>query len=167
MERSRKAIVNIARQTGLKLNETYAKFFKYKTIKLWKYSKTSKSKARPKIINLMKTRLGRLIRTVEKHIEEKNIFLDPVLDNHLKKSNMIFNQTIWDKAKKAKYKETNKVLYSFHAPEVECIGKGKLNKPYEFGNKVAVAVSGQKNFVLAVKSFHENPYDGHTLLEPE
>ena len=24
-------------------------------------------------------------------------------------------------------------LYSFHAPEVECIGKGKAAAPYEFG----------------------------------
>ncbi len=46
---------------------------------------------------------------------------------------------------------------------MECIGKGKLNKPYEFGNKVGVAVSGGGNFILGVKSFHGNPYDGHTL----
>ena len=26
-------------------------------------------------------------------------------------------------------------LYSFHAPEVECIGKGKASAPYEFGVK--------------------------------
>ncbi len=57
----------------------------------------------------------------------------------------------------------NEVLYSFHAEEVECIGKGKLNKPYEFGNKVAIAMSGQGNFILGVESFHGNPYDGHTL----
>ncbi len=39
----------------------------------------------------------------------------------------------------------------------------KLNKPYEFGNKVGIAVSGRGNFVLGIKSFHGNPYDGHTL----
>jgi IS5 family transposase len=49
--------------------------------------------------------------------------------------------------------------------EVECIGKGKLHKPYEFGNKVSVAVSGRGNFVLCAKSFHGNPYDVHTLLQ--
>jgi hypothetical protein len=27
-------------------------------------------------------------------------------------------------------------VYSLHAPEVECIGKGKPHKPYEFGVKV-------------------------------
>lgn len=54
-------------------------------------------------------------------------------------------------------------MYSHHAPEVKCIGKGKLHKPYEFGNKVSIAVSGKNNFVLCVKSFHGNPYDGRTL----
>jgi hypothetical protein len=34
-----------------------------------------------------------------------------------------------------------------------------LNKPYELGNKVSVAVSGKGNFVVAIKSFHGNPYD--------
>jgi IS5 family transposase len=31
-------------------------------------------------------------------------------------------------------------VYSLHAPEVECIGKGKPHKPYEFGVKVSVAI---------------------------
>ena len=26
-------------------------------------------------------------------------------------------------------------IYSLHAPEVECIGKGKAHRPYEFGVK--------------------------------
>ena len=30
-------------------------------------------------------------------------------------------------------------VYSLHAPEVECIGKGKAHRPYEFGVKVSVA----------------------------
>lgn len=34
-----------------------------------------------------------------------------------------------------------KNLYALHAPEVECIGKGKARKPYEFGVKNAVVVS--------------------------
>ncbi len=32
-------------------------------------------------------------------------------------------------------------LYALHAPEVECIGKGKGRKPYEFGFKVSLAVT--------------------------
>jgi IS5 family transposase len=54
-----------------------------------------------------------------------------------------------------------------HAPEVECIGKGKAHRPYEFGVKVSVATTlshpkgGQ--FVAHVKALPGNPYDGHTL----
>jgi IS5 family transposase len=58
-------------------------------------------------------------------------------------------------------------VYALHAPEVECIGKGKARTPYEFGCKVSVAtpVTSPKGgqFVLHAKALHGNPYDGHTL----
>src|SRR5258705_2117313 len=54
-----------------------------------------------------------------------------------------------------------------HAPEVECIGKGKARAPYEFGCKVSIVtpVTAPKGgqFVLHSKALHGNPYDGHTL----
>ena len=63
--------------------------------------------------------------------------------------------------------ERGRKVYSLHAPEVECIGKGKPHKPYEFGVKVSVATTVQPSaggqFVLAAKALPGNPYDGHTL----
>ena len=56
-------------------------------------------------------------------------------------------------------------IYSLHAPEVECIAKGKAHKKYEFGCKVGFVTSSKGNFVLGAKAFHGNPYDGHTLKE--
>ena len=109
----------------------------------------------------LKTLLGRLIRVCERGIASQQLSLST--NEILKKVKQIHSQSILNKAEKDKYKETNKVLYSFHATEVECIGKGKLYKPWEFGNKVAIAVSSRRNFVLSVNSFHGNPYDGHTL----
>jgi transposase, IS5 family len=50
---------------------------------------------------------------------------------------------------------------------VECIGKGKAHRAYEFGVKVSVATplyrckGGQ--FVVHVAALPGNPYDGHTL----
>jgi len=70
-----------------------------------------------------------------------------------------------DRAKKIfsqKKTDKNKV-YSVHAPEVECIAKGKAHKKYEFGNKVSVISTSVDNFCVGVKSFHGNPFDGHTL----
>ena len=54
-------------------------------------------------------------------------------------------------------------LYAMHAPEVECIGKGKARMPYEFGVKNAVVVSHQHGLILGARTFPGNPYDGHIL----
>ena len=54
-------------------------------------------------------------------------------------------------------------LYALHAPEVECIGKGKAKKPYEFGVKAAVVISHQTGLMVGARSFAGNPYDGHIL----
>jgi IS5 family transposase len=59
---------------------------------------------------------------------------------------------------------TNKVC-SVHAPEVKCIAKGKAQKRYEFGCKVAMVNSSLKNWVLAIDALHGNPFDGHTLKQ--
>ena len=58
-------------------------------------------------------------------------------------------------------------LYSFHAPEVECIGKGKASAPYEFGVKASIVTTNRRapggQFVLHARALPDNPYDGHTL----
>lgn len=56
-------------------------------------------------------------------------------------------------------------LYSLHAPEVDCISKGKAKQPYEFGVKVGIASTLQGNLIVGARAFHGNPYDGHTLAE--
>ena len=61
-------------------------------------------------------------------------------------------------------KDKNK-LYALHAPEVECISKGKARNPYEFGVKVTVATTLKEGFVVGMRSMPGNPYDGHTLEE--
>ena len=35
-------------------------------------------------------------------------------------------------------------LYPFHAPEVECIGKGKASAPYEFGVKASIVTTNAR-----------------------
>lgn len=163
MEKARKEIVNFCKKSGIRLNETYAKTFKYSMIKLWKYKKDSNSKQRIKIMKGLKTRLGRVIRICEENIAKLHLKLSPKSSIIISKVRSIHAQSLLKKNEKETYKKEHKILYSFHAPEVECIGKGKLNKPYEFGNKVGIALSGKGNFILGIKSFHGNPYDGHTL----
>jgi len=62
-------------------------------------------------------------------------------------------------------KESKSKLYSLHAPEVECISKGKAHKKYEFGCKVSLVVTHKQGLALSCRAFHGNPYDGHTLKD--
>ena len=50
-----------------------------------------------------------------------------------------------------------------HAPEVECLAKGKVHKRYEFGVKVSITTTNRSNLVVGAQSLPGNPYDGHTL----
>jgi transposase, IS5 family len=54
-------------------------------------------------------------------------------------------------------------LYALQTPEVECIGKDKARKPYEFGVKVSLAVTHLRGLMVGARSFPGNPFDGHTL----
>ena len=54
-------------------------------------------------------------------------------------------------------------IYALHEPAVDCISKGKARVRYEFGCKVSVATTLDEGFVVGMRSFPGNPYDGHTL----
>jgi IS5 family transposase len=63
---------------------------------------------------------------------------------------------------KQRPKDSHK-LYSLHAPEAECIAKGKVRQPYEFGVKVSVATTHKEGLAVGMQSLPGNPFDGHTL----
>jgi len=65
----------------------------------------------------------------------------------------------------AQRRDSKNKLYALHAPEVECIAKGKARTPYEFGVKVSLAVTAREGVVVGMRSMPGNPYDGHTAAE--
>jgi IS5 family transposase len=71
---------------------------------------------------------------------------------------------LYTRAVNQKKDDKNKV-YSLHKPFTKCISKGKVHKPYEFGNKVGLITTGKKGrkIITAVKAFSENLFDGHTI----
>lgn len=56
-------------------------------------------------------------------------------------------------------------IYSIHKPFTCCIAKGKVHKPYEFGNKVGLITTGkkEKKIITAILGFTDNIFDGHTI----
>ena len=110
-------------------------------------------------LRFLRTRLGRLIRDIRRKIDG-DPRLEEVFAVPLGKAMQIRRQRRQQRGWK---------LYSWHAPETECIGKGKAHRPYEFGVKVSIVTTNRRckdgRFVLHAKALPGNPYDGHILAE--
>jgi IS5 family transposase len=105
----------------------------------------------------LRTYLGRVIRDIARKIDG-NPVLEAKFAPLLALARRVRDQERGQRGPK---------VYSLHAPEVECIGKGKPHKPYEFGIKVSVATTLKRckggQFAIHAQALPGNPYDGHTL----
>jgi IS5 family transposase len=104
------------------------------------------------VLKTQRTILGRVWRDIQRKLSADQMNTEAV-KTILVKVQRLLNQQRTDKNK----------LYSLHAPEVECIAKGKVRHPYEFGVKVSIATTHKEGLVVSIKSMPGNPYDGHTL----
>ena len=147
--KARRILVRLARKSSINLRQSYERVGKRAYLKQGRYAAASQHNRAKKETRRLKTMLGRTIRDIQRKCSEPEGRLAKVLTISM----AIFNQ---------QRNDTNKV-YSVHAPEVECIAKGKVHKKYEFGCKVAMVSSSKDNWILAIDAVHGNPYDGHTL----
>jgi IS5 family transposase len=158
LNRAREILVRLAKRHGLKLRQSYARVGKFALIKHQRYAHAKQFKRANRALKTLKTYLGRVIRDVARKIEGDFWLEEMVFGRLLSLARRVREQSQCQRGPK---------VYSLHAPEVECIGKGKAHRPYEFGVKVSVATTlshargGQ--FVAHVKALPGNPYDGHTL----
>ena len=60
-------------------------------------------------------------------------------------------------------REDKNKIYSLHESHVQCIGKGKLQKKYEFGSKVSITTTAKSGVIIGALNLPKNDYDGHTL----
>ena len=150
--RARERLVKLAYEHGIALRQSYKRLSKQKLLAASRYSHARQMKRAKRAVKKLKTYLGCVYRDIERKLQAvptlKSHFAEP-----LSLAERLISQERYDKNK----------LYSFHAPEVECIAKGKAHKKYEFGVKVGVAVTNKDNFVVGMMALPNNPYDGHTL----
>src|SRR4051812_33400854 len=110
-------------------------------------------------LRILRSRLGRIIRDIHRKIEGQTV-LENAFALPLGRASQIRSQ---------QQRQRGWKLYSFHAPEVECIGKGKAAAPYEFGVKASIVTNNRRApgglFVLHASAMPDNPYDGHTLRD--
>jgi len=149
--KARRILVRLAKKNSINLRQSYERVGKHAYLKQGRYAAASQHNRAKKETRKLKTMLGRTIRDIQRKYSNTEGRLAKVLTI----SSAIFNQKRNDKNK----------VYSIHAPEVECIAKGKVHKKYEFGCKVAMVSSSKDNWILAIDAVHGNPYDGHTLKD--
>jgi transposase, IS5 family len=159
INRARERLVRQARQCGVRLRQSYRRVGKLALIKHQRYAHAKQFKRANRALRKLRTYLGRVIRDIRRntagHEGMHEAFLRP-----LYLAERVLSQDRRQRGRK---------VYSLHAPEVECIGKGKAHRPYEFGVKVSVATavkhSAGGQFVAHVAALPGNPYDGHTLAK--
>ena len=155
--RARERLVRLAKRHGVRLRQSYARVGKFALIKHQRYAHARQFKRARRSLRTLKTYLGRVIRDIERAIVRR-----PHLNGHFRRELYLAGRVLTQKRG-----DRGRKVYSLHAPEVECIGKGKAHKPYEFGVKVSVATTVKRSpggqFVLHAKTLPGNPYDGHTL----
>ena len=149
----------LAKTHGVKQRQSYVRVAKRAALMAGRYAHAKQFKRCNRELKFLRTRLGRLIRDIRRKTadEEKlrEVFAVP-LSKAMQIRRQRQNQRGWK-------------LYSWHAPETECIGKGKAHRPYEFGCKVSIATTNRRakggQFVLHAKALPGNPYDGHSLAQ--
>jgi len=153
-QKMRVRLVNRAQRHGIVLRQSYVRVGKRALVHVGRYAHAKQMKRKRKAQRKLKTYLGRVVRDIERNIKDHPALI-ALFDADLSKARRLLAQQRHSKNK----------LYSIHAPEVECISKGKAHKRYEFGVKVGVVSTSKEGFILGCQAFHGNPYDGHTLKQ--
>lgn len=153
LNRCREHLVTLTHKQGMGLRQSYARLGKRALLKVWRYGHARQFKRMRREVKRLKTYLGRVARDIQRRLVN-HPHLRPVFEEKLCQAERLLTQGKTGKNK----------LYSLHAPEVECIAKGKAHKKYEFGVKVGIVTTLKEQFVLCSQVFPGRPYDGHTLF---
>jgi transposase, IS5 family len=155
--RALEKLVDLARRHHVRLRQSYRRVAKRAAIMVGRYTHAHQFKRARRALKFLGIRLGLVIRDIRRKIANN----EPLMERFADLLALAVRVRFQD------HRQRGPKVYALHAPEVECIGKGKARAPYEFGCKVSVATPVTKpkggQFVLHAKALHGNPFDGHTL----
>ena len=131
LNRAREKLVRLAQLHGVALRQSYARVGKFALVQHQRYAHTKQFNRANGKLKMLRTYLGRVIRDIGRKIENDS-GLEATFAKLLALARRVREQ---------KQHQRGPKVYSLHAPEVECIGKGKAHRPYEFGVKVSVTTT--------------------------
>jgi transposase, IS5 family len=152
--KAREELLKTAEHYDVEVRQSYVRKSKQAVFLANKYMAARQMNRGRKQIKKVRNYLGRVIRDLERAIDRAPS-LEAAFRDDLTKARKIHDQAADPK--------TPDKIYSWHAPEVECIAKGKAHKKYEFGCKASIASTNAGNFIVGAMAHHGRPYDGHTL----
>ena len=155
LERGRQHLVKLATTLGIRLRQNYNRQAPRLALQVGRYAHAKQFRRMKASLKSLRTLVGRVWRDIDRKLDRQDVTTAARAEAILARVKRVLTQ---------KPKDKNK-LYSLHAPEVECISKGKARQPYEFGVKVTVATTHKEGLVVGMRSMPGNPYDGHTLPE--
>ena len=170
LEIARHKVVSAAKRAGIALKQTFAKEGKQLRRKAGGYAHAKQFRRLKKTVKRQRTILGVVMREVQRKLDALSGVLaagEQAVGTPPNPKALSDLRTWLERAARihAQQRNDKNKLYALHAPEVECIGKGKARKPYEFGVKVSLAVTHKQGLMVGARSFPGNPYDGHVLAE--
>jgi IS5 family transposase len=158
LEIARHKVVSAARRAGIVLKQTFAKEGKALRRQAGGYAHAKQFNRLKAVLKRQRTILGVVMREVQR----KRAAPEFTTDNPLALTALMMWLERAERIRTQQRHDKNK-LYALHAPEVECIGKGKARKPYEFGVKSAVVVTHRHGLMVGALTFPGNPFDGNIL----
>jgi transposase, IS5 family len=157
MHRARERLVRLAKKHGVGLRQSYGRVGKHALIAHQRYAHAKQFRRANRALRTLRTYLGRVTRDIVRKIKGEAA-LEEIFGLPLMLARRVREQ---------RQNQRGPKVYSLHAPEVECIAKGKAHRPYEFGVKVSIATTLRHSrggqFIAQAKALPGNPYDGHTL----
>ncbi|MGB1322910.1 MAG: IS5 family transposase [Vibrio gallaecicus] len=148
-------MIALMQREGLSIRQSYARTAPRMAEKIGRYAHARQFKRMRRLLSMLATRVGRVARELERQLSKLEELKQLEAQKLLDQAKQILKQNNHPKSK-------NK-LYSLHEPNVDCISKGKAHKRYEFGVKVGIVNTQKEGFVVGMRSYPGNPYDGHTL----
>ena len=151
--RARERLVRLAKAHQIPLRQSYVRVGPRLLFKNNRYGYARQMRRQRRTAAKLKTVLGRVYRDIGRRLADQPKAVRAAFAEPMAMTQRLLDQQRHDQNK----------LYALHAPEVECIAKGKAHKRYEFGVKVSIATSNRSNLVIGAQSMPGNPHDGHTL----
>ena len=151
--RARERLVRLAKAHAVPLRQSYVRVGPRLLFKNNRYGYARQTRRMRRTTAKLRTVLGRVVRDLERKLVDQPDAVQAVFVEELALAKRLLVQQRQDKNKR----------YALHAPEVECIAKGKVPKRYEFGVKVSIASTNRSNLVVGAQSLPGNPHDGYTL----